>query len=153
MASIFKRKDTGSWYVQWTHRGKLYREKVGKSKELAKIRLGEITRKKELGQLFVNTDMSLKDLMDRFKKSLQTDPLSERTRMRMENIFNNFEGYCKKENLEKLNQFDFTVLYDVNSTCKCNSTALKEGQAVVGFVLPNHSKIRSTYEALPPAHP
>ena len=112
MASIFKRKDTGSWYVQWTHRGKLFREKVGKSKELAKIRLGEITRKKELGQLFVNTDMSLKDLMDRFKKSLQTDPLSERTRMRMENIFNNFEGYCKKENLRKLNQFDFTVLYE-----------------------------------------
>ena len=40
----------------------------------------------------------------------------------------------------------------MNSTDKCNSTALIEEHAVVGFVLLNHSKMRSTYEALPPTH-
>ena len=49
MASIFKRKDTGKWYVQWYYNGRLLREKVGKSKEAAQMRLSEIVRKIETG--------------------------------------------------------------------------------------------------------
>jgi len=40
----------------------------------------------------------------------------------------------------------------VNLIYKCSATTLIEGQAVAGFVLLNHSKMRSTYEALPSTH-
>lgn len=110
MASIFKRKDTGKWYVQWYYNGRLLREKVGKSKEAAQMRLSEIVRKIETGQYSYNSDTSLDSLIKSFKGSLDTEPHSESYKRRLGNIFNNFENYFNDENIERLNQIDFPVL-------------------------------------------
>jgi len=110
MASIFKRKDTGKWYVQWYYKGKLYRELIGKSKEAAIIRQGEITRKVELGQFSIQSDASLESLIKSFKESLDTESHSESYKRRLGNIFNNFENYFGEEKIERLNQIDFPVL-------------------------------------------
>ena len=98
------------WYVQYTLRSKRYREKVGGSKEAAQIRLGEVMRKKETGQLLLKSDSLLTELLEHFKRSLESEPHADKTRLRMGNIFNNFEGYCTANGLERLNQFDYTVL-------------------------------------------
>jgi len=110
LASIFKRKDTGKWYVQWYYNGRLLREKVGKSKEAAQMRLSEIVRKIETGQYSYNSDTSLASLIKSFKSSLDTEPHSNSYKRRLGNIFNNFETYFNDENIEKLNQIDFPVL-------------------------------------------
>ena len=110
MASIFKRKDTGKWYVQWYYNGRLLREKVGKSKEAAQMRLSEILRKIETGQYSYHSDTSLDSLIKSFKGSLDTEPHSNSYKRRLGNIFNNFERYFSDENIERLNQVDFPVL-------------------------------------------
>ena len=110
MASIFKRKDTGKWYVQWYYNGRLLREKVGKSKEAAQMRLSEIVRKIETGQYSYNSDTSLDSLIKSFKSSLDTESHSNSYKRRLGNIFNNFEKYFSEENIERLKQIDFPVL-------------------------------------------
>ena len=110
MASIFKRKDTGKWYVQWYYKGKLCRELIGKSKEAAKIRMGEITLKIELGQFSIQSDATLESLIKSFKESLDTESHSESYKRRLGNIFNNFERYFSSEKIERLKEVDFPVL-------------------------------------------
>ena len=110
MASIFKRKDTGKWYVQWYYNGRLLREKVGKSKEAAQMRLSEIVRKLETGQFSLNSDAPLDSLIKSFKESLDTEAHSDSYKRRLGNIFNNFEKYFSEEKIERLNQVDYPVL-------------------------------------------
>ena len=110
MASIFKRKDTGKWYVQWYYNGRLLREKVGKSKEAAQMRLSEIVRKLETGQFSLHSDAPLVSLIKSFRESLDTEPHSESYKRRLGNIFNNFERYFNEEKIERLNQVDFPIL-------------------------------------------
>lgn len=110
MASIFKRKDTGKWYVQWNYKGKLYRELIGRSKEAAQMRLAEIVRKIETGQFTLYSDAPLESFIKSFKKSLNAEPYSDSYKRRLENIFNNFEKYFKREKIERLKDIDFPVL-------------------------------------------
>ena len=69
MASIFKRKDTGKWYVQWHYKGKLYRELIGRSKEAAQMRLADIVRKIETGQFTLHSDAPYESFIKSFKTS------------------------------------------------------------------------------------
>ena len=112
MAFIHKRKNKNShtYYVHWYHGGKLYREKVGKSKEAAQIRLGEITRKIELGQFSLYSDTLIGDLIEHFNKSLQADRLSYETMRRRQGIIKRFVSYCGDVGIQRVNQVDYPML-------------------------------------------
>ena len=110
MASIFKRKDTGKWYVQWHYKGKLYRELIGRSKEAAQMRLADIVRKIETGQFTLHSDAPYESFIKSFKKSLDAEPYSESYKRRLGNIFNNFEKYFKREKIERLKDIDYPIL-------------------------------------------
>ena len=68
MASIYKRKNKNgtTYYIQYYFKGKRYRDKVGKNKEAAQMKLGEIVRKIETGQFSLYSDAPLSLLINHF---------------------------------------------------------------------------------------
>lgn len=112
MASIFKRKNKNgnTYYIQYYFKGRRYREKAGKNREGAQIRLGEIIRKIETGQFSLYSDSPLFSLIKHYRESLQSEPHSEGYKRRLGNIFNNFERYFKVERIKTVNQVDYPLL-------------------------------------------
>lgn len=112
MASIFQRKEINGkpWYVQYYYRGRRYREKVGGSKEVAQMRLGEIIRKIETGKFSLYSDTPLTELLEHFNKSLQAERLSDETMRRRQSIIKRFVSYCGDVGIQRVNQVDYPLL-------------------------------------------
>jgi len=137
MAFIHERqnKKSKTYYVHYYHGGKLYREKVGKNKEAAQMRLGEIIRKIEMGQFSPNSDAPLSSLIKHYRESLMAEPHSDSHRKRLDVLINNFERYQESEKIKRVNQVDFSLLdnyimYRVNQDKIAPRTANSE----IGFL-------------------
>ena len=112
MASIFKRKNKNgnTYYIQYYFKGRRYREKAGKNREGAQIRLGEIIRKIETGQFSLYSDAPLSELIKYFRESLNAEPLSDGYKKRLGVIFRHFERYFKTERITSISQVDYALL-------------------------------------------
>ena len=112
MASIFKRqnKNGTTYYIQYYHNGKRYRDKVGKNYEAAQMRLGEIVRKIETGQFSLYSDAPVDSLVKQYRDSLNSQPFSDGYRERIAIIFNNIGKYFKSQGIRRVNEIDFPLL-------------------------------------------
>ena len=137
MAFIHERqnKKSKTYYVHYYHGGKLYREKVGKNKEAAQMRLGEIIRKIETGQFSLYSDAPLSSLIKHYKESLQAEPHSDAHRARLNIMFNNFERYQKRQRVKRVNQVDYPLL-DNYITHRINdeNIAPRTANLEIGFI-------------------
>ena len=112
MAFIYKgeNKKSKTYFIQWYYEGKLYREKVGGNKEAAKMRLGEITRKIEMGQFSVLTDAPISSLIKHFRESLNAETHSDSYKERLGVIFRHYERYFDAERIKNVSQVDYPLL-------------------------------------------
>ena len=112
MAYIYERTNTKSktYFIHWYYGGKLYRERVGGNKEAAKMRLGEITRKIEMGQFSVHSDAPLSELIKHFREHLSAESHSEGYTRRLEVIFRHYERYFDAKRINNVSQVDYPLL-------------------------------------------
>ena len=110
MASIYKRKDTGTYYVTYYHSGKRITEKVGHNKKAAEYRRNEIELMLAKGEKPINSDRPISELMSKYKVHLSTRPYSKRYHDRITNYFNNFKKYLSKRAIEKIEDITYEFL-------------------------------------------
>ena len=112
MAYIYElaNKKSKTYFIHWYYGGKLYREKVGGNKEAAKMRLGEITRKIELGKFSVHSDAPLSELIKHFREHLNAESHSEAYKVRLGVIFRHYERYFDAKRIKNVSQVDYPLL-------------------------------------------
>ena len=110
MASIYQRKDTGTWYVSYYYNGRHIREKVGKNKQAAKYRLHEVELQIVQDKIPSRSDVPIAELVKDYLNDVDARTVSESWRRRLGNVANNFLSYCKRQRLTLIEQIDYRIL-------------------------------------------
>ena len=110
MASIYKRQDTGTYYVTYYYNGKRISEKVGHNKKAAQYRRNEIELQLVKCERPINSERPISELMDKYKVHLATRPYSERYHDRISNYFNNFQKYLSLQVIIKIEEITYEYL-------------------------------------------
>ena len=110
MATIYKRNDTGTWYVSYYYNNKRISEKVGKNKKVAQYRRNEIELQLVKGERPINSERPISELMSKYEVHLATRPYSKRYHDRISNYFNNFQKYLSLQVIIKIEEITYEYL-------------------------------------------